>query len=177
MLTGKQARDIIQVYIDAEKQVQPNGIDLTAAKIESYVPQDSHYHEFLLSQGQIDFDNSERRLCPTFLVSPDLLGWWNLGPGPYLVTYNEAVKIPKNVAGIARPRSSLLRNGATIESSLWDSSYEGKSNSLLVVHNPNGIRIKQNAKVLQIIFFKTDEEPDRQYNGIYQREGLDIKPI
>jgi len=40
------------------------------------------------------------------------------------------------------------------------------------VSNPNGLRLKRDARVAQLVFFNIKEVP-RGYDGIYQRERLD----
>jgi len=74
--------------------------------------------------------------------------------------------------GIARPRSSLIRMGATVETSVWDPGYTGRSQSMLVVHNPNGIKIYQNARLVQIVFMTLTIKSESLYSGIYQTENL-----
>ncbi len=162
VLTGQQIinQGIVNELIDAEKQVQPCGIDLTVSKIEMYK-----------SEGVIDFDNSKRKL-PRLEEVGTFQGAWHLTPGAYLITLNEIVAVPSNCMGIARPRSSLLRMGATMNTSVWDPGYVGKSQCMLVVHNTRGIIVYPNAKLLQIIFMKLDEKTDKLYDGIYQKEGL-----
>lgn len=162
VLTGKQIIDnnIVTDLIDCEKQTQSCGIDLTVSKIEMYK-----------SEGSIDFDNSNRVL-PRLEESGKFQGVWHLVPGAYLVTLNETVSVPANYMGIARARSSLLRMGATMETSVWDPGYTGKSQCMLVVHNPRGINIYPNAKLLQIVFIELNKNAEKLYNGVYQREGI-----
>lgn len=177
MLTGKQIieNEIVTDLIDAEKQEQPCGIDLTVKKIERY-----------LGLGVIDFDNSMRMLpklsevkCERRLLLPNstntYIEGYKLEPGCYLISFNETVNVPDNCVGLARPRSSLLRVGATMNSSLWDSGYKGKSQSMLVVYNPNGIILGKDAKVMQIVFMRMDTETVKTYDGVYQNEGLEKK--
>ena len=162
ILLGKNiiSNKIVTSCIDASKQVQPVGVDLTIQKIETY-----------RNVGSIDFDNSKRQL-PALSDTGRFDEFWLLKPGAYLVTFNEVVDVPPDVMGIARPRSSLLRMGATIETSVWDPGYKGRSQSMLVVHNLNGIKIYDNAKVAQIIFIKTESQSDVLYSGKYQGENL-----
>ncbi len=161
-LTGKQiiARNIVTDLIDASKQEQPCGVDLTVSKIESY-----------RNHGVIDFDNSKRSLPPMRNVNK-FSDYWHLEPGSYLVTFNETVDVPADCMGLARPRSSLLRMGATMETSVWDPGYKGKSQCMLVVHNQQGLNVYQNAKLIQIIFMKLDKTVESLYSGAYQNEGL-----
>ena len=89
-----------------------------------------------------------------------------------MLIYNEVVRMPLDVVAIARSRSTLLRNGASMETAVWDPGYHGRSSSMLVVHNPYGIRLKKNARVAQLIFFKT-EEVEKGYAGVYQKERIE----
>lgn len=152
---------LVEHMIDPEVQVQPNGIELTLQRVET--------HE---SSGAVAFDNSERKLPQTRTVEFDSEGWLYLPKGSYKIVFNEIVNIPKNIAAIAKPRSSLLRCGAAIETAVWDAGYNGRSESLLVVHNEKGFRVKKNARLLQLLFFRLDEEVHKGYSGIYQNENI-----
>lgn len=151
---------LVEQMIDPAVQVQPNGIEMTLQSI----------HE-LEGSGSIAFDNSERRLpeARPLMFGPD--GWLDLRPGIYKVVYNEVVNIPRGIAAIARARSSLLRCGAALETAVWDAGYSGRSESLLVVHNPSGFQLKQNARIVHLVFFKLSSAVDEGYSGIYQHEN------
>ncbi|MCZ7393501.1 MAG: deoxyuridine 5'-triphosphate nucleotidohydrolase [Candidatus Methanoperedens sp.] len=152
---------LVDQMIDPKIQVQPNGIELTLHRIE--------IHE---SSGSIAFDNSERKLPQTKNLDFDGDGWIHLPKGSYKIVFNEIVNIPKNIAAIAKPRSSLLRCGATIETAVWDAGYSGRSESLLVVYNENGFKVQKNARILQLLFFRLSEEVKKGYSGIYQKENV-----
>ena len=91
------------------------------------------------------------------------------------MTFNEIVSIPRNVAAFARSRSSLLRRGATLETALWDPGYRGRSQSLLVVYNPAGLRLKKNARLLQLVFMRFDGDAEKTYTERPGREHKIIK--
>jgi dUTP pyrophosphatase len=158
-----EGRGLIQNYIDLDTQLQPHGFDLTAGEI----------HRFKDS-GKLDFSNSEREIPDTEKVQPekrnseDEYGWWNLEKGAYKVVMNEKVDIPENLAGYAHPRSSLLRMGCTIENAVWDAGYTGTGSFLLIVQNPEGVEIKENARVNQLVFEEVDETEG--YSGEYHEE-------
>ncbi|MCX9014076.1 MAG: deoxyuridine 5'-triphosphate nucleotidohydrolase, partial [Candidatus Methanoperedens sp.] len=71
-----------------------------------------------------------------------------------------------------KPRSSLLRCGVTIETAVWDAGYSGRSESLLVVFNEDGFRVKKDARVLQLLFYRLGERVSEGYSGVYQNENL-----
>ncbi|MGC9200931.1 MAG: deoxyuridine 5'-triphosphate nucleotidohydrolase [Candidatus Aenigmatarchaeota archaeon] len=151
---------LIQNFIDLKIQLQPASFDLTLDEI------------FLLtSSASIDFSNKERKL-PEYKKIEFKDEWLVLNKGIYLISFNEILNIPKDLMALLRPRSSLVRSGATIFSSLWDPGYSGKSNCLLAVFNENGIKIKKNARIAQMIFIKLSSLPEKIYSGVYQREGI-----
>jgi len=166
MLNDKQLRTLITEqglvtnYIDLETQLQPSGFDLSLDSIEEY-----------LGGGAVDFSNKERVIGETNKLSPDEKGWFNLEKGVYKVVYNEVVKMPLDVAAIARTRSTLLRNGAEVGTAVWDPGYEGRSSSMLTVHNRFGLRLKKDARIAQLIFFHTGEV-GKGYSGVYQKERI-----
>lgn len=153
-------QNLISNYLDLDKQLQPSGFDLSMESIEEY-----------LDEGSVDFSNKERIIAKTRTIEPDEKGWINLEKGVYKVVYNEIVKMPLNVAAIARTRSTLLRNGAEVGTAVWDPGYEGRSSSMLTVHNPYGMKLKKDARVAQLIFFETGDV-EKGYRGIYQKERM-----
>lgn len=161
ILTGAQAYSLVESMIDPQIQVQMCGVELTLQRVEHFI-----------SAGALAYDNKERTLPESKEIPFDNSGWLSLEPGPYLVMFNEIVNIPKNVAALARPRSSLLRMGATLETALWDPGYRGRSQSLLVVHNPAGLWLKQNARLMQLVFLRLCCDAEKSYSGVYQGENI-----
>jgi len=158
LLKGKAP--LVEGLVDLEQQLQPNGIDLTLREIA-----------LLQSAGAIAVDNSQRQVSELAPLVFDGLGYIDLVPGIYLITYNEVVHLPENITALATPRSSLLRCGVTIETAVWDAGYSGRSQSLLVVYNPQGIRLQRNARIVQLIFFKLTGKT-KGYRGRYQGENI-----
>jgi dUTP pyrophosphatase len=156
-----EKRQLISNFIDLEKQLQPAGFDLSLKEVLSYS-----------GSGAVDYTNLERKIADTETLKADSNGWYNLGKGCYVVIYNETVKMPLNIVAIARTRSTLLRNGAVVETAVWDPGYQGRSSSLLVVHNPMGLRLKQDARIAQLIFYII-EEVEKGYDGVYQKERME----
>jgi dUTP pyrophosphatase len=101
----------------------------------------------------------------------DGLGFIDLMPGTYIITYNEIVHLPNNVMALARPRSSLLRCAVPVDTAVWDAGYSGRSQSLMVVYNPQGFRLQKNARVAQLVFLQLTGETEG-YQGVYQGENI-----
>ena len=166
IIAGKELREmlnrgVVTDMVDPEVQVQMCGVDLTLRSVERF-----------LTPGAVDYDNKEREVSKTEEIAFDGAGWVSLEAGCYLVTFNEAVSIPKTITALARPRSSLLRSGATVETALWDPGYRGRSQSLLVVYNPGGLRLKRNARLIQLAFYRLSSMAEKGYEGAYQNENL-----
>ena len=116
---------LIASYCSLEQQLQPNGFDLTLRQIA--LPK---------SLGRIGVDNSQRLTAALAPLVFDSLGFINLVPGAYIITFNEVVNLPDDVMALAWPRSSLLRCGVTIHTAVWDAGYSGRSQSLMVIRRP-----------------------------------------
>ena len=157
----KQEPPLIEGYINLDEQVQPNGVDLTLREVA-----------MLQSPGRIAVKDSQRLVSNLAPLVFDGLGFIDLVPGVYIITYNEIVHLPKNVMALATPRSSLLRCGVTVNTAVWDAGYSGRSQSLLVVYNPQGFRLQRNARIVQLVFLWLTGETEG-YHGAYQRENID----
>ena len=157
----KQEPPLVEGYIDLEEQVQPNGIDLTLCEVA-----------MLQSSGRIAVKDSQRLISGLAPLAFDGLGFIDLMPGVYSITYNEIVHLPKNVMALATSRSSLLRCGVTVNTAVWDAGYSGRSQSLLVVYNPQGFRLQKNARIIQLVFLWLTGETEG-YRGAYQGENID----
>ncbi len=153
-------KNVIRGFL-GEGQFQPAGVDLTVSKIFEFA-----------DDGRIDYDNRERKISDAKEIGFDENGYAHLKKGAYKIRYNEIVCIPKDAVAWVLPRSSLLRCGASLESAVWDPGYEGRGESLLVVYNEHGLKLKKNGKVGQMVFIQLVEEAKEGYNGAYQGENL-----
>jgi dUTP pyrophosphatase len=151
---------LVENLPDIEQQIQPNGIDLTVREIAMFS-----------TPGSISTKNESRVLSSTAPLVFDGLGRLDMLPGCYMVTCNEIVNIPKNIMALATPRSSLLRCGVSVHTAVWDAGYSGRSQSLMVIYNPQGFRIHKNARFIQLVFFHLNREVREGYNGIFQKEN------
>lgn len=157
-------QNLIEDYINLDIQLTPNGFDLTVGAV----------FEFDTS-GALDFSNKEREIPETKELmhekkkTEDKFDWWNLKKGAYKIRANENFNLPNDLVVVAFPRSSLLKVGVFTHTGVWDAGFKGKSEFILVVENPAGLRLKQNARIVQVIFMKMN--PTQQgYQGIYQKQ-------
>jgi len=151
---------LIEGYINLEKQLQPNGVDLTLREVA-----------LLQSSGKIAVEDSQRLVSDLAPLVFDGLDFIELMAGIYIITYNEIVHLPRNIVALAAPRSSLLRCGVTVNTAVWDAGYSGRSQSLMIVYNPQGFCVQRNARIVQLVFLKMTQETEG-YHGAYQGENI-----
>ncbi|AGK61026.1 putative methyltransferase, YaeB/AF_0241 family [Archaeoglobus sulfaticallidus PM70-1] len=152
--------NLITDYIDLETQIQPNGFDCTLKKVSR-----------IKGMGRIDFDNSERVIPETLEIEFDENGWVFLEKGVYRATLNEIVSLSEDIMAFARPRSTLIRSGANVLTAVWDAGYRGRSEVGIVVYNSEGIMLKKDARIVQLVFIKLTERT-KPYNGVYLNENI-----
>ena len=136
----------------SEAQVQPNGVDLTAAAIYEQT-----------DPGRIGTDGKtvgDRRE-----IEADE-GVFALAPGAYVLQYAETVHIPDSHVGFIYPRSTLMRNWCMRITAGWESGEEGRGEGLLEVHRP--IRSGRGARVAQCVLAAASH--DAVDDGSYQGE-------
>ncbi|ACX73124.1 deoxyUTP pyrophosphatase [Methanocaldococcus vulcanius M7] len=138
-----------------DEQIQQCGVDLRVWKIFK-----------LEGKGIIDFSNEKREL-PKYIeiFNSEKDECITLDNGVYVVKVADYIKVPKNTAAFAYPRSSLLRMGSTLYSAVHDPGYEGRPEYLMHVFNP--ITIYKYARIAQIVFVEC-KDVRGCYDGIYK---------
>lgn len=158
------SQGLIQGYLNLDVQLTPNGFDLSAGKVFEFD-----------EAGALDFSNNERvvpegkEIAPNKKNAKDEFGWWLLKKGVYKIKTNETVNLPNDLIALAFSRTSLLRMGGFTQHGVWDAGFKGKGEFILMVGNPKGISLKQNARIAQLIFMPINAI-DKGYSGIYQNK-------
>jgi deoxycytidine triphosphate deaminase len=118
--------------------------------------------------GKVLKDRTElTTYIPTTTIKVDGMEGWLLYQGVYDITFNEGCKIPDNRVAFVKQRSSLYRNGAIINSPVFDPGFETQNmGTLLYVHET--IFIEKDARVAQIYFHECD--PADKYDGQWQND-------
>ncbi len=93
-------------------------------------------------------------------------GWW-ISPGTYDVMCNEGCNIPANRTAMVRQRSSLLRNGAIIASSIFDPGFKTDNIGTVMVVTER-IFIERGARIAQMYFHENNE--GELYDGQFQND-------
>lgn len=105
---------------------------------------------------------------PVQLTNVDGINGWLLYEGVYDITFYEGCKIPNNYVGLIRQRSSMLRNGTVLHSSVFDPGFETDFMGTVMVVNET-IFIEEGARVAQIYFHECEPvHEDDLYNGQWQ---------
>ena len=98
---------------------QPNAVDLRVDRV------------YRLKPGTLGLDGDTKKPLKRIEIPPEKIYddseklYWDLGPGYYAIEFAQRVVMGPQEAGIAVPRSTLMRNGVLIHSSLYDSGYRG----------------------------------------------------
>ena len=90
---------------------------------------------------------------------------WLLYPGTYDITFWEGCKIPNNRVAFIKQRCSMWRNGALINSPVFDPGFQTDSMGTIMLVTQT-IFIERDARVAQIYFHEC--EPAEEYNGQWQ---------
>jgi deoxycytidine triphosphate deaminase len=118
--------------------------------------------------GKVLKDRTElTTYTPKNTIKVDNIEGWLLYQGVYDITFNEGCKIPDNRVAFIKQRSSLYRNGAIINSPVFDPGFETQNmGTLLYIHET--IFIERDARVAQIYFHECD--PADKYDGQWQND-------
>jgi deoxycytidine triphosphate deaminase len=91
-----------------------------------------------------------------------------LNPGDYvLVKTIEKVNLPKDVAAIFRPRSTLQRSGIALFTATASPGYSGELTFGMRNIGNNPLRLELGARFVHILFFRTSENHS-EYRGQWQ---------
>ena len=150
------------------------GYDLSLKQVNK-VGDPNHYksltHNPNYKIGKVLKDKTElTSYTPYPLMNLDGKHGWLLYEGVYDITFNEGCKIPSNRVAFIKQRSSLYRNGAIINSPVFDPGFETEfMGTLLFVHET--LFIEENARVAQIYFHECQSADlyDGQWQGDKQR--------
>ena len=134
-----------------EGDVQPNAVDIRLERVLKVQPD-----VFELSE------ESKKHRSSVELKAED--GFWTIPPGVYDVLFDARVIIASGECGWVIPRSTLLRNGVTVNSGLYDSGYAGVVGAMMEVR-VSDMRVTVNARVGQFIL--TQAATQSMYSGDY----------
>ena len=98
-----------------------------------------------------------------------------LNPGDFvLVKTMEKVNLPKDVAAIFRPRSTLQRSGIGLFTATANPGYSGELTFGMCNLGKNNFRLEMGARIAHILFFRTSENFSA-YRGQWQGGRVSTK--
>lgn len=156
MLNGKEMFKKGIITNVPEENISQHGIDLNLIKVEKL-------------QGVGDIPIKGKTKLPIYIeVDFSADNYWCLQPGTYNITFQQGCKIPKDQMLLIRQRSSLLRNGGVLHSSVFDAGFETSNiGTVMVLTHP--VNIEVGARIAQIYNHETTPV-ENLYNGQFQRD-------
>ena len=140
LMSGEEIVVLVKGLISAKKQQGAFSVDLTVKEIRK-----------IDAGGALDFGGSEFQKASTTLLEPEKksteepYGWWKLGPGNYVIKFNERIELKNPWVIIIVPHSRLLAAGGSHPSVMIDDPSE--DTQILIGVGAHGLAIKENARV------------------------------
>lgn len=148
---------LIRGFRSWENQLQPSGFDLTLASVVRPI-----------GGGVIRAEIGKNVQARRESLAPGADGYFDLGPGYYVVEFNEVVSLPKDVFAVSYTRSTLIRYGGQLVTGVWDAGFSGPSRCGLVVHCGEGLRVERDAMLMQMVFHRlSGESTGFKHNHLY----------
>lgn len=155
MLNGKEIVERGIVTNIHEENVSQHGIDLNLIKVEK-----------IIGSGMIPVKG--KTVLPSYEEVLPVDGVWYLQPDTYNITFEQGCAIPKDQMLLIRQRSSLLRCGGQLHSSVFDSGfYTDHISTFMIITKP--IAIEVGARIAQIYNHQCDPV-ENLYTGQYQND-------
>jgi len=135
---------------------QPNSIDLILDEVSVLK---TNFFNIIHANKKLNYVNED-----DFEKLQLKNNYWYLEPNTsYMLTSKHYIEVPINFCACVIHKSTLLRRGCFITSSLYDSGFKGLIGAFGLVTKP--IHIEKEAKFAQMIFFAC--KGDKVYNGYY----------
>lgn len=144
------AKTILPEYQEIEFE---KGLYSTLEKLFVEIAHGEEDHRQWLAKKVSDFYDQQPRV-------------WKLSPGTYDVTFSQGCNIPADQMLLIRQRSSVLRNGAILHSSVFDAGFKTDNiGTVMIVTVP--LTIEHGARIAQIYNHLTTPVQNL-YNGQWQ---------
>lgn len=165
-LTGKQLveQGIVVGPIEADN-IQQHGVDLNLVSVSKIVGSG-----YIPKKGKTQLANREViEPFPFYDEERDeTIQLWLLQPGMYDITFAQGCNVPPNQRLEIYQRSSLLRNGAILRSSVFDAGFKTAAIGT-VIHIGVPITIEVGARVAQMVAVASNVV-ENLYDGQWQND-------
>lgn len=144
-----------------ENDFTPNGIDLRLKGVEVIKG---------YSDVEYGFDIAGNKILPdTYKIKEDENGFYHFKPNERYL-WNLGINKYPGVIGTFYLRSTIMRSGGCLYSSVADLGYEGTI--IVGFETKQYIKIPKNERVVQCLYSELDNNQGDQYNGDYQHDKI-----
>jgi deoxycytidine triphosphate deaminase len=155
MLSGQELKDKQIITKIPEENISQHGIDLNVIKIEKQTTTG-----FIPVKGKTQI--------PEYQEIFPINNIWELQPGHYSVVFEQGCNVPSNQMLLIRQRSSLLRCGGIVCSSVFDAGFKTDNiGTFITLFQP--IKIEVGSRIAQIYNHKSNKIKVL-YNGQFQND-------
>lgn len=161
-MTVLAEQELRKIFKDMDdEQFTPNGIDLRLKGV--YLPENISRSVHGISKGQ--------KIIPQLIKIPPLDGAYLLNPEKKYYINCGHIDIPKDCVQFYYLRSTLMRAGLELYSSVGDAGYSGDLIFAVKVSGVASIIIEQNERIVQAITH-TLTSASKGYDGDYQNNKI-----
>ena len=164
---NRNSQYIMTKIIDSTGHAKPAqvGVDLTIAKIEKILPGNAMFDiNSKLIKGTVFYEEAD------YSIDNENGGikYYHLKPNTnYAIEFEQGLKqLNDNEWGLIIQRSSLLRTGCHIVSSIWDPGFYTDTMGTTLFTGNTDVALPVGCRVAQLLIF--DNEPAELYNGTWQ---------
>ena len=177
-------RQIRHLCVYAPNMVKPYNPKKTRVGILSK-GQGSFGYDICLGGSILTYKSSTRILDPANgicdpqvdLLYLDELGGFVIRPGKFVLgTTFEKFRMPDNVCGVVRDKSTLARLGLAVQNTILEPGWFGELTLEISNHGPNNILLVTGMPIAQVQFFR-GEGPKEIYDGRYNDQLGPTLPI
>lgn len=172
-LTGKQLVEEGIITNVGEDCIAQHGVDLELIKVErmfgiGFIPKKGKTRLVKYLEVEVQSLIAGVEKIDGVDVPIETSGW-KLSPGTYSVTFVQGCNIPADQMLLIRQRSSLLRNGSSLHSSVFDAGFKTDAiGTVFTVNHP--IEIEYGARIAQIYAHKSNIV-ENLYDGQFQKDS------
>lgn len=178
MLNSQQLKEHITNWDYDPKGIQQVGIDLNVLHISLVGSKGSILKEKTILPNYEAIPPYRYTLYEATSINRTLREGWLLSPGMYDVIFAQGCKVPSNAYFLIRQRSSLLRVGALIHSSIFDPGFETNNIGSYMVVVSNEVFIEYGARIAQIYGHYCDEiSNENLYKGQWQGDQQRVSEL
>lgn len=159
-----------------KKNYTPNGLDLELGKVYELKNKTNNtplpFQYGLFKTPLPEYELKEKELPEQIeihpqQITPKLKGWTLLPNKVYILQTNKQITITNDCAQLYKPRSTLIRAGLYIYTSVGDSGYNGRLSFMCINHNTEPFFLEKDVRFAQLIDIEVKDN-SITYNGDYQ---------